>query len=112
MRYFKTCFVCATQALHICEEGLSLMDEATNAYGHPISQWTILIDLEGLNMRHLWRPGIKVNRWFGFYLKYIMYFILFFSFFFFEIFPRRNYSTLDTQKKAFFHFFFHFYNIL
>ena len=48
-------------ALHICEEGLSLMDEATNVYGHPVSQWTLLIDLEGLNMRHLWRPGIKVH---------------------------------------------------
>ncbi|XP_031778473.1 protein real-time isoform X2 [Nasonia vitripennis] len=46
-------------ALHICEEGLSLMDEATNVWGHPVSQWTLLIDLEGLNMRHLWRPGIK-----------------------------------------------------
>lgn len=36
------------------------MDEATNVCGHPVSQWTLLIDLEGLNMRHLWRPGIKV----------------------------------------------------
>ena len=25
----------------------------------PISTWTMLLDLEGLNMRHLWRPGIK-----------------------------------------------------
>lgn len=23
------------------------------------SCWTCLVDLEGLNMRHLWRPGIK-----------------------------------------------------
>lgn len=46
-------------ALHICEEGLSLMEEATNIYGHPVSQWCLLVDLEGLNMRHLWRPGIK-----------------------------------------------------
>ncbi|XP_051173287.1 protein real-time [Leptopilina boulardi] len=46
-------------ALHICEEGLQLMEEATNISGHPVSQWTLLIDLEGLNMRHLWRPGIK-----------------------------------------------------
>lgn len=46
-------------ALHICEEGLQLMEEATNVNGHPVSQWTLLIDLEGLNMRHLWRPGIK-----------------------------------------------------
>lgn len=46
-------------ALHICEEGLLLMEEATTVSGHPVSQWTLLIDLEGLNMRHLWRPGIK-----------------------------------------------------
>ncbi|XP_076654861.1 real-time isoform X1 [Halictus rubicundus] len=46
-------------ALHVCEEGLLLMEEATNSSGHPISEWTLLLDLEGLNMRHLWRPGIK-----------------------------------------------------
>ncbi|KOC58880.1 Protein real-time [Habropoda laboriosa] len=45
--------------LHICEEGLLLMEEATSVSGHPVSQWCLLIDLEGLNMRHLWRPGIK-----------------------------------------------------
>ncbi|XP_060816682.1 protein real-time isoform X2 [Bombus pascuorum] len=45
--------------LHICEEGLVLMEEATTVSGHPVSQWCLLIDLEGLNMRHLWRPGIK-----------------------------------------------------
>ena len=37
------------------------MEEATRVTGHPVSQWTLLIDLEGLNMRHLWRPGIKVG---------------------------------------------------
>ncbi|GAB1868948.1 Protein real-time [Camponotus japonicus] len=46
-------------ALHICEEGLHLMEEATTVGEHPVLQWTLLIDLEGLNMRHLWRPGIK-----------------------------------------------------
>lgn len=45
--------------LHVCEEGLRLMEEATRVMGKPISAWTLLIDLEGLNMRHLWRPGIK-----------------------------------------------------
>lgn len=35
------------------------MEEATTTVGHPVSQWCLLIDLEGLNMRHLWRPGIK-----------------------------------------------------
>ncbi|XP_076764720.1 protein real-time-like isoform X2 [Xylocopa sonorina] len=44
---------------HICEIGLLLMEEATAVSGHPVSQWSLLIDLEGLNMRHLWRPGIK-----------------------------------------------------
>lgn len=24
-----------------------------------VSCWTCLVDLEGLNMRHLWRPGVK-----------------------------------------------------
>lgn len=37
------------------------MEEATAVSGHPVSQWSLLIDLEGLNMRHLWRPGIKVH---------------------------------------------------
>ena len=30
-------------------------------YYRPISQWCLLLDLEGLNMRHLWRPGMKVR---------------------------------------------------
>ncbi|XP_046681100.1 SEC14-like protein 1 isoform X2 [Homalodisca vitripennis] len=45
--------------LHVCEEGLRLTDEATRTCGHPISTWCLLVDLEGLNMRHLWRPGIR-----------------------------------------------------
>lgn len=45
--------------LHICEEGLRLTEEATMTYGRPITTWTLLVDLEGLNMRHLWRPGIR-----------------------------------------------------
>lgn len=45
--------------LHVCEEGLQLMEEATRALGKPISTWSLLVDLEGLNMRHLWRPGIR-----------------------------------------------------
>ncbi|CAB3374888.1 Hypothetical predicted protein [Cloeon dipterum] len=48
-----------TLTLHVCEEGLQLLDEATRREGRPISNWSLLIDLEGLNMRHLWRPGIK-----------------------------------------------------
>ncbi|KAK3853444.1 hypothetical protein Pcinc_040009, partial [Petrolisthes cinctipes] len=45
--------------LHICEEGLRLTEEATATQGRPITTWTLLVDLEGLNMRHLWRPGIR-----------------------------------------------------
>ncbi|KAF2356884.1 CRAL-TRIO lipid binding domain [Trinorchestia longiramus] len=45
--------------LAICEEGLRLTEEATRQHGRPITTWTLLVDLEGLNMRHLWRPGIK-----------------------------------------------------
>lgn len=47
------------QTLHICEEGLRLTEEATATHGRPITTWTLLVDLEGLNMRHLWRPGIR-----------------------------------------------------
>ncbi|XP_036445237.1 SEC14-like protein 1 [Colossoma macropomum] len=45
--------------LSINEEGLRRCEENTNIFGRPISCWTCLVDLEGLNMRHLWRPGIK-----------------------------------------------------
>lgn len=45
--------------LHICEQGLKKAEEATKKFGKPISSWTLLLDLDGLNMRHLWRPGIK-----------------------------------------------------
>ncbi|KZC14526.1 Protein real-time [Dufourea novaeangliae] len=61
-------------ALHVCEEGLLLMDDATTNAGYPISQWTLLIDLEGLNMRHLWRPGIKTfsSEWGNIYEDFII----------------------------------------
>lgn len=45
--------------LHVCEEGLRLAEEATIQLGKPITTWSLLLDLEGLNMRHLWRPGIR-----------------------------------------------------
>uniref|UniRef100_A0A0N5BLV7 CRAL-TRIO domain-containing protein n=1 Tax=Strongyloides papillosus TaxID=174720 RepID=A0A0N5BLV7_STREA len=44
--------------LSICEEGLEKTAEATKELGKPISTWTLLVDLEGLSMRHLWRPGV------------------------------------------------------
>uniref|UniRef100_A0A8C8LZ78 SEC14-like 1 n=1 Tax=Oncorhynchus tshawytscha TaxID=74940 RepID=A0A8C8LZ78_ONCTS len=45
--------------LSINEEGLRRCEENTKVFGRPISCWTCLVDLEGLNMRHLWRPGVK-----------------------------------------------------
>lgn len=45
--------------LHICEEGIRLTEESSHSLNTPISTWTMLLDLEGLNMRHLWRPGVK-----------------------------------------------------
>ena len=45
--------------LHVCEEGLRLTEEASHRLNRPISTWCLLLDLEGLNMRHLWRPGMK-----------------------------------------------------
>ncbi|XP_023332657.1 SEC14-like protein 1 [Eurytemora carolleeae] len=45
--------------LHICEEGLRLSEESSHALNKPISTWNMILDLEGLNMRHLWRPGVK-----------------------------------------------------
>jgi hypothetical protein len=47
--------------ISIAEEGLRHCEEATHkssARG-PISTFTCIIDLEGLSMRHLWRPGVK-----------------------------------------------------
>jgi len=45
--------------LQICEEGLKLTEESAHRLQQPISTWTMLLDLDGLNMRHLWRPGVK-----------------------------------------------------
>ncbi|KAM3597622.1 uncharacterized protein V6R79_006974 [Siganus canaliculatus] len=47
------------QVLSINEEGLRRCEDNTRVFGRPISCWTCLVDLEGLTMRHLWRPGIK-----------------------------------------------------
>lgn len=41
------------------EEGLMLAAEATNKRGYPVSACTLIVDLDGLSMRHLWRPGIR-----------------------------------------------------
>ncbi|XP_016069936.1 PREDICTED: SEC14-like protein 5 [Miniopterus natalensis] len=45
--------------LSVNEEGQKRCEGNTRQFGRPISSWTCLVDLEGLNMRHLWRPGVK-----------------------------------------------------
>ncbi|KAK6301075.1 hypothetical protein J4Q44_G00291730 [Coregonus suidteri] len=45
--------------LWINEEGQKRCEENTKIFTRPITSWTCLVDLEGLNMRHLWRPGVK-----------------------------------------------------
>ncbi|KAM5151788.1 SEC14-like protein 5 [Mantella aurantiaca] len=45
--------------LSISEEGQRRCEENTHLFGSPVRSWTCLVDLEGLNMRHLWRPGVK-----------------------------------------------------
>uniref|UniRef100_A0A3P9M5Y2 SEC14-like protein 1 n=1 Tax=Oryzias latipes TaxID=8090 RepID=A0A3P9M5Y2_ORYLA len=47
------------QVLSLNEEGLRRCEENTRVFGRPISCWTCLMDLDGLNMRHMWRPGVK-----------------------------------------------------
>ncbi|KAL7739114.1 hypothetical protein ACLKA6_013727 [Drosophila palustris] len=46
-------------ALHICEEGIQKINESAERLDKPVLNWSLLVDLEGLSMRHLWRPGIK-----------------------------------------------------
>ncbi|KAJ8318370.1 hypothetical protein KUTeg_003461 [Tegillarca granosa] len=41
------------------EDGLKRAEEATKSKGFPVSACTCIVDLEGLSMRHLWRPGIR-----------------------------------------------------
>lgn len=45
--------------MHICEEGLSRIMQSSRKMGRAVRGWCLLVDLEGLNMRHLWRPGIR-----------------------------------------------------
>ncbi|XP_019723944.1 SEC14-like protein 1 [Hippocampus comes] len=51
--------VLVRQVVAVNEEGLRRCEENTAIFGRPIWCWTCLVDLEGLNMRHLWRPGLK-----------------------------------------------------
>ncbi|KAK7501943.1 hypothetical protein BaRGS_00006695 [Batillaria attramentaria] len=41
------------------EEGLMRAADATQNRGYPVSACTCIVDLDGLSMRHLWRPGIR-----------------------------------------------------
>ncbi|XP_062508641.1 SEC14-like protein 1 [Corticium candelabrum] len=41
------------------EDGLRRTKETTMSTGKPTCTWTCICDLEGLSMRHLWRPGLK-----------------------------------------------------
>nr|XP_044249354.1 protein real-time-like [Drosophila takahashii] len=50
---------CEKSALHICEEGIQKINESANRLEKPVITWSLLVDLDGLSMRHLWRPGIK-----------------------------------------------------
>uniref|UniRef100_A0A452FCE7 SEC14 like lipid binding 5 n=1 Tax=Capra hircus TaxID=9925 RepID=A0A452FCE7_CAPHI len=45
--------------LSVNEEGQKRCEGNTKQFGRPISSWTCLVDLEGLSLRHLWRPGVK-----------------------------------------------------
>ncbi|KAG1670153.1 SEC14-like protein 1 [Nymphon striatum] len=45
--------------LYICEEGLRQAEESTRRLGKPVSSISCIVDFEGLNMRHLWRPGVR-----------------------------------------------------
>ncbi|XP_021565942.1 SEC14-like protein 5 [Carlito syrichta] len=45
--------------LSVNEEGQRRCEGNTRLFRRPISSWTCLLDLDGLNMRHLWRPGVK-----------------------------------------------------
>lgn len=47
------------QVVSINEEGLKKCIEATDIYKKPITNWTLVVDMDGLNMRHLWRPGVR-----------------------------------------------------
>uniref|UniRef100_A0A1A9V7F8 CRAL-TRIO domain-containing protein n=1 Tax=Glossina austeni TaxID=7395 RepID=A0A1A9V7F8_GLOAU len=46
-------------SLHICEEGVEKIKQSSESLGTPVLDWCLLVDLDGLSMRHLWRPGVK-----------------------------------------------------
>lgn len=47
------------QVVSINEEGLTKCVEAADIFKKPVTNWTLIVDLDGLSMRHLWRPGIR-----------------------------------------------------
>lgn len=46
-------------SIHICEQGIKKINDSAKKLGKPVLSWCILVDLEGLSMRHLWQPGVK-----------------------------------------------------
>ena len=57
--FYFSHYLLLSQTLHVCEEGLKLLEEATSTSEHAVHSWCLLVDLDGLNMRHLWRPGVR-----------------------------------------------------
>ncbi|KAL5018685.1 hypothetical protein ScPMuIL_004407 [Solemya velum] len=45
--------------LTVNEEGIRRVEQATKKRGYPVRACTCIVDLDGLSMRHLWRPGIR-----------------------------------------------------
>eukprot|EP01137_Pigoraptor_chileana_P034755 Opistho-2@27774 len=48
------------QMIKFNEEAMKNIDTATENSGKPILDCTCLVDLEGLSLRHLWRPGLSL----------------------------------------------------
>ncbi|XP_055377286.1 protein real-time isoform X2 [Condylostylus longicornis] len=46
-------------SIYICEQGIKKINESAKKLNKPILNWSLLVDLDGLSMRHLWRPGVK-----------------------------------------------------
>lgn len=46
-------------SIYICEQGIKKINDSAKKLGKPVLSWCILVDLEGLSMRHLWQPGVK-----------------------------------------------------
>lgn len=47
------------QVLFIAKQSESKVKEASSLFNKPITTWTLLCDLDGLTMRHIWRPTLR-----------------------------------------------------